>query len=403
MFEKFHRIPLLALVVVSAAAAIGLFLVGADFLTQPISIGETQITKSLAAICKDSLFLPLKPLMYALVIMSIGSSLATNEGGLGRKLIRVISYFALFLTISGLVGVVGYSMLRSYSIFPDAASVTGSASSITKIPFGIKIYGVLTSALMVSIYAGILFGKALKARGLGKQAEQMSDLFMRGFRKFLQYTIPLAVFGSITLALNREGGIETLTGLWPLLFAYLITFGIVWITMVGVTAFVLKQPIAHVLRAVVPQAIAAISTSSSIATLPATKTACQDLGANAEECTPFFTIGATINMAGTLIGMTLLSLYAMADFGLDVTLADQFIVAFQSLIYSVSAAGVPSASIVLIQDILTSQGVSAEYATFVTGLIITLDTLILDRMRTVLNTQSDSMSTVLGLHQPTRR
>jgi hypothetical protein len=51
-----------------------------------------------------------------------------------------------------------------------------------------------------------------------------------------------------------------------------------------------------------------------------------------------------------------------------------------------------------LQDILTSQGVSAEYATYVTGLIITLDTLVLDRLRTMLNTQSDSMSTVNGLH-----
>ena len=97
------------------------------------------------------------------------------------------------------------------------------------------------------------------------------------------------------------------------------------------------------------------------------------------------------------MGLTLLSLYTMSAYGLEVSIADRIIVALQSLIYSVSAAGVPSASVVLLGDILTSQGVSAEYATYITGLIITLDTLLLDRLRTVLNTQSDSMSTAMGL------
>jgi len=73
-------------------------------------------------------------------------------------------------------------------------------------------------------------------------------------------------------------------------------------------------------------------------------------------------------------------------------------VSAQALLYSTATAAVPSASIVLLQEILTSQGVSAEYATYVTGLVIALDTLVLDRVRTVLNTQSDSMSTVNGLH-----
>ena len=97
------------------------------------------------------------------------------------------------------------------------------------------------------------------------------------------------------------------------------------------------------------------------------------------------------------MGLTLITLYGMDAYGIEVTLADRIIVALQSMVYATSAAGVPSASIVLIQELLTSQGVSGEFATYVTGIIITIDTLILDRMRTMLNTQSDSMSTANGL------
>ena len=225
----------------------------------------------------------------------------------------------------------------------------------------------------------------------------MSDLFISGFRKFLQYTIPLAVFGSITLALNSPGGVSTLSDLLPLLKPYLLAMVLTWFVVVGVTAAMQKRGIMFVLRAVLPQALVAFSTSSSIATLPATREACSQLGANADESTPFYTIGATINMVGTLIGLLLLSLYAIKAYGIDLSIPEMSIVGLQSMIFATAAAGTPSASVVLLQDILVSQGVSAEYATYVTGLIITIDTLILDRLRTVLNTQSDSMSTANGL------
>ncbi|HHK73714.1 MAG TPA: cation:dicarboxylase symporter family transporter [Rhizobiales bacterium] len=399
MLEKFHDFPLLILVVLSACLAVALHFLGAGFLAEPIQFGSTSLGKSIAALAKDALFVPLKPIMYALIIMSIGSSLAISHGGMGAKFIRVLSFMALFSVIGAAIAIVGYTVFSFLPILPDPASVTtGHEVAIRKITFPEKMYGVLTSPLMISIYAGILFGKALKARGLGEKADEISDLFMKGFRRFLQYTIPLAVFGSITLALSKPGGVETLGNLAPLLIVYLSTFLVVEIIMIAVTTIVLRQPLGVILRAVFPQAIVALSTSSSVATLPASKIACDDMGANGDESTPFITIGATINMVGTLMGLTILSLYAMHSYGLDVSLADKVVVALQSLIYSVSAAGVPSASVVLLQDILTSQGVSAEYATIVTGLIITIDTLALDRLRTMLNTQSDSMSTVMGLH-----
>jgi len=261
----------------------------------------------------------------------------------------------------------------------------------------LKIYGVLTSALMISIYAGVLFGGALKRLELGREADAISDLFIQGFRKFLQYTIPLAVFGSITLALSKPGGFQDLQSLFNLVIPYLLAMGVVWIIMVAVTAYIQGHGIQFVLRAILPQALVALSTSSSMATLPATREACDQLGANADEATPFYTIGATINMVGTLIGLLLLSLYSMKAFGIDITIADMAVVGLQSMIFATAAAGTPSASVILLQDILVSQGVSAEYATYVTGIIITIDTLILDRLRTMLNTQSDSMSTANGL------
>ena len=396
--KSIHDIPLLALVVVAALAAFGFYALGASpVLASPITIGETYLLKSVAGLAKDALFVPLKPLMYALIIMSIGSSIAISTGGLGAKFTRVLGFFLGFSLLGMALGILAYFSFSELPILPSAESIGALGGDRTATPFAAKIYGVLTSALMICIYTGLIFGAALKRLGLGREADAISDLFIRGFRKFLQYTIPLAVFGSVTLALSDEDGVRTLGNLARLLAPYLLAMVGTWLVIVGVTTMVLKIGLGNVLRAVLPQALVAFSTSSSIATLTATKQACDDLGANGDESTPFFTIGATINMVGTLIGLLLLSLYAMNAFGLEVGLGEALVVGFQSLVFATAAAGTPSASVVLLQDILVSQGVSADYSQYVVGLIITIDTLILDRLRTVLNTQSDSMSTANGL------
>jgi len=395
--SKIHDIPLLLLVVIAAALAFAGWAVGASFLAAPIMMDDVQIAKSIAALAKDALFVPLKPLMYALIIMSIGSSIAISTGGLGAKFLRVLIFFVGFSLTGLAVGIIFFNVFSGLDIFADPASAVSGDGQVGSDPYAIKIYKVLTSPLMISIYAGVIFGGALKRLNLGREGDKISDLFIKGFRKFLQYTIPLAVFGSITLALSKPGGVETLGTLFKILAPYMLTMVTVWVVMMLVTTRIQGKGLGFVWRGVFPQAVVAFSTSSSMATLPATKQACDDLGASGDEATPFFTIGATVNMTGTVIGLLLVSLYAMKAYGIDIGLADMVTVGLQSLVFATAAAGTPSASVVLLEDILVSQGVSADYATYVTGLIITIDTLILDRLRTVMNTQSDSMSTVNGL------
>lgn len=392
--SRIHDIPLLLLVVAAAGLAVLFWALGFSWLAEPIAPGDTYLLKSIAGLAKDALFVPLKPLMYALIILSIGSSLAISTGGAGAKFIRVLGFFIGFSLIGMAIAISSYFIFSGINVFP-AEGAGGDLKDSA--PFLGKIYGVVTSELMISIYTGLILGAALKRLDLGREADRISDLFIAGFRKFLQYTIPLAVFGGVTIALADEQGVANLGNLARILLPYGLAMGLTWLIIVFVTARIQGHGVGFVLRAVAPQALVAFSTSSSMATLTATKEACSELGASGDEATPFFTVGATINMVGTLIGLLLVCLYAMSAFGLEVGLGDALLVGLQSMIYATAAAGTPSASVVLIQDILVSQGVSAEYASFVTTLILTIDVLILDRVRTVLNTQSDSMSTANGL------
>ena len=205
MLKKIHDIPLLLLVAVAAVLAFGLWALGLSGLAEPVHMGDTYLSKSIAGLAKDALFKPLKPLMYALIILSIGSSLATSTGGLGAKFARVFAFFLGFSLLAIALGILAFNLFSDFSILPAPSALAEGNGTVTQKPFMQKIYDVLSSELMVAIYAGVLFGGALTRLGLGQQADKISDLFISGFRKFLQYTIPLAVFGSITLALNRPG------------------------------------------------------------------------------------------------------------------------------------------------------------------------------------------------------
>jgi len=302
MLAKYYDTPLLLLVLVSALLAFGFWAMGLSGLVEPIRLGDIYFAKSLAGLAKDALFVPLKPVMYALIILSIGASIAISRGGMGAKFLRVLSFFIGFSLIGVVVAV------TAHTLFPLAVFNTpqelglSSTAAVEPIPFMKKIYGVFTSPLMISIYA---------------------------FIKFLWITIPLAVFGSLTLALNRPGGWESLKSLFGIVPVYIGSMFVVWLLMVLITSRVLKHGLGFMMRALLPQAVVALATSSSMATLPATRVACDQLGADADESTPFYTVGATINMVGTLMGLTLITLYGMDAYGVQVSLADRIVVAFQ--------------------------------------------------------------------------
>ena len=201
---KIHDIPLLFLVIVAALLAVIGWALGASFLAAPIAMGDAYLLPSIAELAKDSLFKPLKPLMYALIIMSIGSSIAISRGGLGAKFARVLMFFVGFSLLGLVIAIIFFNLFSGVNVLPDPATIGAGGGELKQTPFLKKIYGVFTSELMISIYAGVIFGQALKRLELGQQADRISDLFIKGFRKFLQYTIPLAVFGSITLALSND-------------------------------------------------------------------------------------------------------------------------------------------------------------------------------------------------------
>jgi len=86
MLTKYYDFPLLLLVMISAALAFAFWAMGLSGLVEPVRLGDIYFTKSIAGLAKDALFVPLKPIMYALIILSIAASIAISRHFIGARL-----------------------------------------------------------------------------------------------------------------------------------------------------------------------------------------------------------------------------------------------------------------------------------------------------------------------------
>jgi DAACS family dicarboxylate/amino acid:cation (Na+ or H+) symporter len=136
----------------------------------------------------------------------------------------------------------------------------------------------------------------------------------------------------------------------------------------------------------IPVMVTALSTSSSSATLPTTiKIAEESLGVPKRLAGFVLPLGATMNMNGTALFVTVVVLFLAQVFGVELGMAEQlFVVAF-SVLTAVGAAGVPSGSLPIIVLVLIHFGIPGEGLALVLGV-----ERILDMGRTVVNVTGDA-------------
>lgn len=162
------------------------------------------------------------------------------------------------------------------------------------------------------------------------------------------------------------------------------------------------NPLRHY-KAMAPALITAFSTASSSATLPLTIDCVENRAGVSNKTASFvLPLGATVNMDGTALYECVAAIFICQAFGIDLTIAQQFMIVVTALLTSIGVAGVPSASLVAIVVILTAvekqlpAGSLPEGASLVAGmgLLFVFDRP-LDMCRTAVNIFSDSVGAVV--------
>ena len=341
----------------------------------------------------------LKAIAPVLVFILVMSSLANAKGGVGKRFSRVIGLYLLSTCLAAFVAVIG----RFLS--PITIQLTDAVDNAA--PTGIwEVLGTLltnmvqnpVSAVMNGNYIGILtwsiiFGLALKSLASDVTKQAVKD-FSDAVSQAVRWIINCAPFGILGLVFTNvsTSGLEIFTEYGKLL-ALLVgcMLAVALIVDPLVVALCLKRnPYPLVFKCFKESGVTAFFTRSSAANIPVNMNLCERLGLDKDFYSVSIPLGATINMDGAAITITVMALTVANTMGIAVDIPTAFILAVIATLGACGASGVAGGSLLLIPLACSLFGISNDIAmqAVAVGFIIGV---VQDSLETAINSSGDVM------------
>lgn len=338
----------------------------------------------------------LKAVAPLLVFVLVIASLASAGKGIGGRFKTVIVLYMLSTFLAAVVAVVGSFLFRvtiplSESIDQTAPTGLGEvfktllekmvSNPITSIAEG-NYTGILTWA--------VVLGLAL--RSSGDNTKSVLNDISAGVSKAVAWVIQLAPFGIMGLVYSSVGeyGLEIFTDYGKVLLLLVgCMLAVAFIVDPVVVAIALKKnPYPLVFKCFKESGITAFFTRSSAANIPVNMKLCEKLGLDKEYYSVAIPLGATINMDGAAITITVMSLSAAFSQGINVNILVAIILSFVATLGACGASGVAGGSLLLIPMACSLLGVGQDVAMQVVavGFIIGV---VQDSLETAINSSGD--------------
>ncbi len=339
----------------------------------------------------------LKAIAPVLVFVLVISSLASAGEGIGRRFRTVILLYMMSTFIAAALSVV------ASFVFKVQIPLTLSASEQTA-PSGLgEVLSSLLSNMIVNPvtsiangnYVGILtwsivLGIALRAASF-ETKKVLSDI-SNAVSKAVGGIIQLAPFGIMGLIYGsvNEYGLNIFVDYGKLLILLVGCMLAVAFVVNPLIVFILlrRNPYPLLIKCLRESGITAFFTRSSAANIPVNMALCEKLGLEKEYYSVSIPLGATINMDGAAVTITVMSLAAAFSVGADVNIFSAILLSFIATLGACGASGVAGGSLLLIPMACSLLGVNADVAMQVVsvGFIIGV---IQDSVETALNSTGD--------------
>lgn len=246
--------------------------------------------------------------------------------------------------------------------------------------------GGLLSIMFFALIFGIAMAVTEKERidPLTKLLQSVYDVVM----KIIDFAMRFAPFGVAALVFSTASqlGFQIIGMLLKYVLVVLGALTIHFIFTYGVIIkYAIKKNPKEFFKNLSEVIITAFSTSSSNATLPTSiRVSIDKLNLDKDITNFVLTIGSTANQNGTALYEGITVLFLAQFYGIDLSIAQQLMVVFLSILAGVGTAGVPGGSLPLVVMVLQTVGIPAEGI----GIILGVDR-ILDMSRTVVNVSGD--------------
>jgi serine/threonine transporter len=340
----------------------------------------------------------LKAIAPILVFVLVMSSLAQASAGIGKKFRTVIFLYMLSTLLAATAAV-----CASY-LFPVTLKLTDAVTDTTP-PGGIgEVFSNLlnnavtnpVSSLMNANYIGVLtwsiiLGLALKSHASDHTKEALKDL-SDAVSQAVRWIINLAPFGILGLVFSSvsENGLSIFQDYGKLLLVLVgcMLFIALVIDPLIAALFLRRNPYPLVYRCFKESGITAFFTRSSAANIPMNMALCERLGLDKDMYSVSIPLGATINMDGAAITITIMTLAAANTLGISVSLPSAIVLSVLSTVAACGASGVAGGSLLLIPLACSLFGISNDIAMQVVGVGFIIG-VIQDSFETAINSAGD--------------
>lgn len=336
-------------------------------------------------------------LVFVLVMSSLASAKSSNAGNFRT----IIVLYLLGTFIAALVAVI------ASFLFPVGLTLTaGAAESVAPSGIGEVMQTLLMSivsnpihALVNANYIGILtwacvLGVALRAAS-DTTKEMLSNL-SDAVSQAVRWIISLAPFGILglvyeTVSTNGLDIFEDYGRLLLVLVGCMLFIALIANPLI-VFLCIRKNPYPLVLRCLRESGLTAFFTRSSAANIPVNMALCESLGLDEDNYSVSIPLGATINMAGAAITVTVMAMAAVYTLGISVDIPTAVILSVLAAVSACGASGVAGGSLLLIPLACSLFGISNDVSMQVVavGFIIGV---VQDSCETALNSSSDVLFT----------
>lgn len=332
-------------------------------------------------------------LVFFLVISSLCQAKQSHGG-----IIRTVVCLYLFNTLLGsVIAVVASKLFPITLTLAQAAEETSAPQGIAEVLQTLLLNVVknpitsIAEANYIGILAwAVLFGVALRAAS--ERTKEIMDNFAGALSKVVTWIINFAPFGILGLVFDTvsTNGLQVFTEygrllavlVGSMLFIYFVTNPIL------VYWCIRQNPFPLIFKCLKRSAVTAFFTRSSAANIPINMEVCEEMGLDKNTYSVTIPLGATINMNGAAVTITVMTLAAANTLGIPVDIPTAIILSVLSALSACGASGVAGGSLLLIPLACSLFGISSDVAMQVIGVGFIIG-VVQDSVETALNSSCD--------------
>jgi serine/threonine transporter len=336
-------------------------------------------------------------LVFVLVMSSLAS--AKNDGGSNMKTVIILYVTS---TLIAAVAAVIFSFAFPLKItLAQAAESAAAPEGVGEVIKNILLNAVANpvDSIVKGNYIGILTWASIFGIALKKASENTKEALVNisdAVTQAVHWVISFAPFGILglvyeTVSTNgidifKDYGKLILILVCCMLFVALITNPLI------VFFATRKNPYPLVFTCIKESGITAFFTRSSAANIPMNMALCEKLGLDEDNYSVSIPLGATINMDGAAVTITIMTLAAANTLGISVDIPSAIILSVLAAISACGASGVAGGSLLLIPLACSLFGISNDIAMQVVGVGFIIG-VIQDSFETALNSSADVLFT----------